>query len=59
MKGGTELLKKKANGLNKFPNAPEKMLVWNDDVDELENFDKVVDINWYYQLINKKLEAWL
>ena len=55
-----ELLKKRADGgIHKFANAPSNMLVWNDDVDELEGFDKIVDINWYYQLINKKLEAWL
>lgn len=54
-----ELLKKRAdNGLDKFANAPTDMIIWNDEVDKLENFKDIVDINWYYKLIQDKLQAW-
>lgn len=42
----------------KFPNAPDRMFLWNDDVDKLENFKDVVDIQWYYDLTNKIYQRW-
>lgn len=51
--------KRKDDGLVRFPDAPTKMLLYNDDCMAFEDFRKQVDINHYYQLIMRKLEAWL
>ena len=42
----------------RFPDAPDRMLVWNEGVDELNYLKEIVDWNFYYTLINKKLEKW-
>ena len=56
---GINLSKKRLDGgLVKFADAPEKMFLWNDDCSKLENFEKIVDLNHYYQIINKKLTMW-
>lgn len=56
---GIQLSKKRLDGgLVKFADAPEKMFLWNDDCSKLENFEKIVDLNHYYQIINKKLTMW-
>ncbi|MBF0814074.1 hypothetical protein IR133_10115 [Staphylococcus saprophyticus] len=50
---------------NRFPDMPENMMIWNDEVykedgtSNVTNFAKNVDINHYYQIINKKLERWV
>lgn len=42
-----------------FPDAPERMFVWNDDVDKLtDRFEDIVDWDHYIDLINKKLRGW-
>lgn len=57
-KNGIKLYKTK-DGVSKenFADVPEKMMVFNDD---LKYFDKndVIDIDFYYQLVMKKLERW-
>ncbi|SEN20890.1 hypothetical protein [Paenibacillus sp. OV219] len=59
-KGGVRLYKKRTDdGLVSFPDSPEKMYVWNDDVSKLEKFDRIVDLNHYVQVIEKRLEKWL
>ena len=50
--------KRKDNGLVRFADAPMKMYLHNGDCSELTDFDKIVDLNHYYQLIMKKLEKW-
>lgn len=58
-KDGVLLFKQKADGSTaRFPDAPESMFVWNDDIDKLENFEQILNIDFYYQLINKTLERW-
>nr|WP_278842533.1 DNA polymerase domain-containing protein [Melissococcus plutonius] len=58
--GGVLLYKKrKDNGLVRFPDTPDHMLVWNDDVDKITDFRKRIDINFYYSLIQKVLERWI
>lgn len=58
--GGVKLMKKRQDGgLVRFPSAPDNMLVWNYENDKLFGFDEVVDLNHYYKLISKRLEAWL
>lgn len=59
-KDGVLLYKKrKDDGLVRFPDTPDHMLVWNDEVEKIENFKKKIDINFYYTLINKVLERWV
>ena len=41
-----------------FPDVPEEMLLWNDDVNKIENFVDQIDVNFYNCLIRKKLEGW-
>jgi hypothetical protein len=54
------LYKKRADGgLVRFPDLPERMFVWNDDCDKLDNFSRIVDLNHYVTVINKKLERWI
>lgn len=54
------LFKKRLDGgMVRFADTPMKMFLWNDDCEKLENFDQIVDLNHYYQIINKKLERWM
>jgi hypothetical protein len=58
-KGDLCLYKKREDdGLVKFPDMPDKMFLWNDDVDKLEKFERIVDLNHYVQVIEKRLEKW-
>lgn len=58
-RGGVKLYKRRQDdGMVMFPDAPEQMLVWNYEVNDLEDFKNKIDINHYYTLINKKLERW-
>jgi hypothetical protein len=50
--------KRQDDGLVRFADAPLNMFLWNDDCSELEDFERVVDINHYYQLVTKRLERW-
>ena len=59
VKEGVEILKKRQDdGLVKFADAPANMMVWNKNVDDLKNFDLIVDMQWYYDLVMKNLERW-
>lgn len=56
---GLTLYKKRPDGgLVRYTDAPSDMLLWNDDCSELEDFEKKVDLNFYYQLIKHKLKSW-
>ena len=46
------------DGQVNFPDVPERMFLWNDDVNELKNFKDIVDMNYYYHLVNEKLKGW-
>jgi hypothetical protein len=37
---------------------PDKMFLWNDEVSKIKNFDRIVDLNHYVQVIEKRLEGW-
>lgn len=50
--------KKKGESLAKFPNAPSKMWLHNGDCSEIEGFNRIVDLNHYYDILIKKLEKW-
>lgn len=47
------------DGLVRFADAPMNMYLHNQDCSELEAFEKVVDLNHYYQLVIKRLERWM
>lgn len=47
------------DGLVRFADAPLNMYLWNDDCAELVDFESIIDINHYYQLIRKRLERWI
>lgn len=47
------------DGLVRFADAPLNMYLWNDDCNELENFEDIIDINHYYRIVRKRLERWI
>ena len=56
---GINLYKKRIDGgLVKFADTPEHMFLWNEDCNHIPDFKNIIDINHYYQIINKKLSAW-
>jgi hypothetical protein len=58
-KGDFCLYKKRADGgMVRFADAPLVMHLHNDDCDKIEDFEQIVDLNHYYQLIMRKLERW-
>lgn len=50
--------KREDGGLVRFPDTPDNMFLWNDDCDKIEGFNKIIDLNFYYNLINTKLSDW-
>ena len=57
-KGDFCVYKKKGETLAKFPNAPSTMYIHNKDCSEIKDFNRIVDLNHYYDLLIKKLEKW-
>lgn len=56
---GIKLYKERMDGgLVNFPNMPQNMLLWNDDVDKIERFKDMVDVNHYYSVVQEKLKGW-
>lgn len=55
----TKLYKIRSDGGQvNFPDVPEKMFLWNDDVNDIEDFASKVDLEHYYNVVHKKLEGW-
>ena len=46
------------DGQVNFPDVPELMYVWNDDVNKLTNFKEIVDREYYLHLVKEKLKGW-
>jgi hypothetical protein len=58
-KEGFCLFKKRHdNGLVRYADAPMNMYLHNQDCADLERFEKIVDINHYYQIVIKRFERW-
>ena len=58
-RGDVQLLKRREDGsVIRFPDAPERMLLWNDACDTLHDFKQHVDLNHYYKLATRRLERW-
>lgn len=56
---GYELSKKRMDGgLVKFPDAPKNMFVFNEDLSKLDDFEKLIDLQWYLDLAYKVYERW-
>jgi hypothetical protein len=47
------------NGLVRFADSPLSMYLWNQDCNEIEDFESIIDINHYYQIVIKRLERWI
>lgn len=41
-----------------FPDVPELMYVWNEDVKDLHDFRDIVDREYYLHLVKEKLKGW-
>ena len=46
------------DGQVNFPDVPELMYVWNDDVKKLTNFKEIIDREYYLHLVKEKLKGW-
>ena len=46
------------DGQVSFPDAPERMYIWNEDVNDLKNFREIIDQGYYYHLVMEKLKGW-
>ena len=57
-KGDFVLYKKKGETLAKFPSAPSIMHLHNGSCSEIKDFNRIVDLNHYYDILLKKLEKW-
>lgn len=41
-----------------FPDMPDRMYVYNDDLSKMSEFKEIIDINHYYDVVRKKLDGW-
>lgn len=58
-KGDFCLFKWRADGASVlFPDVPERMLLYNGDLGELQDFNNELDHGFYDELIQRKLERW-
>jgi len=46
------------DGQVNFPDVPELMYIWNDDVKNLMNFRSIIDREYYLHLVKEKLKGW-
>lgn len=45
-------------GIVNYPDAPERMFLWNGDLEELQSVKEFFDFDHYMQIVKKKLEGW-
>ena len=46
------------DGQVNFPDVPERMYLWNEGVDTLDDFRAIIDQSYYHRLVTEKLKAW-
>lgn len=46
------------DGQVNFPDVPERMFLWNEDVKDIPDFKGMIDQGYYYQLVTEKLKGW-
>lgn len=49
---------RKDGGIVNYPDAPERMFLWNGDLEDLPNVTEFFDFDHYMQIVKKKLEGW-
>ena len=55
----TKLYKIRSDGAQvNFPDVPERMYLWNEDVNDIPDFKSIIDQGYYYQLVTEKLKGW-
>jgi hypothetical protein len=47
------------DGLVKFADAPNRMILWNQDCDEIEDLGEKLNLNHYKDILKKRLERWI
>lgn len=47
------------DGLVRFADTPNHMFLWNQDCNDLKNFENIVDLNHYNEIVRKRLERWI
>ena len=59
VEGVTKLYKiRQDGGRVNFPDVPERMLIWNESVNDIPDFEKIIDIGYYMTLVENKLKGW-
>ena len=46
------------DGQVNFPDVPELMYVWNDDVNKFTDFREIIDREYYLHIVKEKLKGW-
>lgn len=58
-KSGDEIVKiRQDDGIVKFADTPNKMFLYNDDLDDFKEFRDIVNLQWYHDLVRKNLKRW-
>ena len=50
--------KRQDGGLVSYANAPDKMYVWNKDVQEMTHFKDILDVGHYHKITNNMIKLW-
>lgn len=54
------LFKKRFDGgYVKYSDSPENMFLHNGDCNEIDDFEGKIDLNHYYNIVNKRMERWI
>lgn len=55
----TKLYKVRADdGLVNFADVPDRMFLWNHDINDIPDFEDMIDMSHYADIVNNKLKAW-
>lgn len=55
----TKLFKvRQDGGLVNFPDVPERMYLWNEDVNDIPDFAEILDLEFYLHAVENKLKGW-
>jgi hypothetical protein len=46
-------------GLVKFADAPNDMMIWNRDCEQIEDLEEKLNLNHYKQILDKRIERWI
>lgn len=56
--GDTIVKVRQDDGIVNFADAPKNMYLYNDDLSKFDEFKDIIDLQWYHDLIEKKLKRW-